>query len=86
MSHLLRLLSLVFLCMLASRSQAACIARDGVARLHVDEVNCLVSQALEVAGRYGENTVTVAVIDRIGNVLGLYQRGAPSPLLIRSCE
>ena len=84
MSRLLRLLSLILFCVLASRSQAACVARDGLARLHADEVNCLVSQALEVAGRYGENTLTVAVIDRLGNVLGLYQRGAPSPVLIRS--
>lgn len=71
-------------CVLAARSHAACVPHDQIARLHLREVNCLVAQALESATRLGENTITVAVTDRLGNVLGLYARGNPSAIRIRT--
>jgi uncharacterized protein GlcG (DUF336 family) len=69
----------------ATQARAACSARDSLPRLHADEVNCIVQQAVEVTSRQGISAMTVAVTDRVGNVLGLYQLGAtPSRVRIRS--
>lgn len=66
-------------------AHAACSVRDTLPRLHADEVNCIVQQAVEVSSRQGISAMTVAVTDRVGNVLGLYQLGVtPSRVQIRS--
>ena len=39
------------------------------------EVHCIINQALEVAERQGEPELTVAVSDRVGNVLAVYRTG-----------
>jgi uncharacterized protein GlcG (DUF336 family) len=62
-----------------------CGPLDGVARLLAEEVDCLVAQAVEIGGRLNQTALTVAVTDRVGNVLGIYQVGdAPSRVTIRS--
>ncbi len=64
---------------------ATCSPRDKRPRLHAQEVNCIVQQAVEVSTRKGVTAMTVAVTDRVGNVLGLYQLGGtPSRVRIRS--
>ncbi|MEN9726240.1 MAG: hypothetical protein RL434_606 [Pseudomonadota bacterium] len=79
-------LFLLVLCALcAPLAFAACGVHDTLPRLHAEEVDCIVQQAVEVSTRKGVTAMTVAVTDRVGNVLGLYQLGAtPSRVRIRS--
>ncbi len=52
--------------------------------LTVAEVNRVVSQAVQEAQARGATHVTIAVVDRVGNVLGVYQVGGASTFTITS--
>jgi uncharacterized protein GlcG (DUF336 family) len=63
---------------------AACTPEDSVARLSSNEVTCIVNQAVESAQRLSQTQMTVAVVDRVGNVLAVYRLGTASAVQIRS--
>lgn len=52
--------------------------------LTVAEVNLIVSRAVQEAQARGAAHVTIAVVDRVGNVLGVYQVGGASTFTITS--
>ena len=57
-------------------AQAVCTPEDDVARLTPGEVHCIINQALEVAAKRNEPELTLAVSDRVGNVLAVYRTGS----------
>ena len=59
----------------AGSAHAACTPEDGLARLTPGEVHCILNQALEVAARSRQTELTVALSDRVGNVLAVYRTG-----------
>jgi len=63
---------------------AACTPEDSLARLSSNEVTCIVNQAVESAQRLSQTQMTVAVVDRVGNVLAVYRLGTAPAVQIRS--
>ena len=59
----------------AGSAHAACTPEDDLARLTSGEVHCILNQALEVAARSSQTELTVALSDRVGNVLAVYRTG-----------
>ena len=65
------LLALVF----SGGVYAACTPANTTAGLVATEVTCIVNQAVESAQRLSQTQMTVAVVDRVGNVLAVYRLG-----------
>ena len=54
------------------------------ASLTVAEVNRVAAQAEQAAEALGQTRFTIAVVDRVGNVLGVFRRGAASAVELRT--